>query len=252
MHLATWRRRAHLACEPRPPDYAAGRSCAVATCERRHYANGLCELHDRRRRRHGDPLADVAPRGTPRACAVEGCALPVDAHGLCHGHDQRRRRTGDVDASQPLGRRRQPETCRAEDCERPTHASGWCQTHYRRVRATGSAKEGEPVREASGEGWVSHGYRYLPVPPHLRWLAAGAREIAEHRLVLARALGRALEPDEVVHHRNGDRLDNRLANLELWSVSHPHGQRVEDKVAHAVRILERYAPERLRDAGGHP
>ena len=245
MHLATWRRRAHLAYEPRPPDYAAGRSCAVATCERRHDANGLCELHDRRRRRHGDPLADAAPRGTPRACAVEGCALPVDAHGLCHGHDQRRRRTGDVDATQPLGRRRQPETCRAEDCERPTHASGWCQTHYRRVRATGSAREGEPVRTPAGEGCLSHGYRRVPVPPDLRHLSHGQSPYPEHRLVMAQILGRPLTSDEVVHHLNGVRTDNRPENLELWTTAHPKGQRVGDKIAFALALLERYRPDLL-------
>jgi hypothetical protein len=69
---------------------------------------------------------------------------------------------------------------------------------------------------------------------------------------MARALGRPLEPDESVHHRNGDRLDNRRDNLELWSRWQPSGQRVADKVAFAVDLLARYAPHRLRaaDLGG--
>jgi hypothetical protein len=37
----------------------------------------------------------------------------------------------------------------------------------------------------------------------------------EHRLVMQRHIGRVLLPDEVVHHRNGDRLDNRIDNLEI-------------------------------------
>lgn len=66
---------------------------------------------------------------------------------------------------------------------------------------------------------------------------------SEHRVFMEEHIGRPLQTDETVHHINGVRDDNRLENLELWTSSHPAGQRVEDKLAWAREIIALYGGE---------
>jgi len=46
--------------------------------------------------------------------------------------------------------------------------------------------------------------------------------IREHRMVMEMHLGRALRPGEVVHHLNGDKIDNRIENLEVCDSQSEH------------------------------
>ena len=73
-----------------------------------------------------------------------------------------------------------------------------------------------------------------------RWDKESKKVVWDHRVVMSEVLGRLLLPGENVHHKNGNRSDNRPENLELWVTMQPSGQRPEDLVAMAKEILARY------------
>ena len=55
--------------------------------------------------------------------------------------------------------------------------------------------------------------------------------VYEHRIIAEQMIRRRLKKDEIVHHKNGKRWDNRIENLEVMDkVEHAKlkGQRIED------------------------
>lgn len=61
---------------------------------------------------------------------------------------------------------------------------------------------------------VSKGdYIYAVVPEHPKCTKNGY--VLEHRIVMENYLGRILDDEEIIHHLNEDRKDNRIENLEL-------------------------------------
>lgn len=181
--------------------------CQVDGCDRPRYAKGLCNPHYQRARK-GLPLdVPIQERQTGRACRVDGCHRPARARQLCSAHLQRFYISRDVWADDPIGKHWRPD-------------------HPRRRR------QGESRRRNTD------GYIEVWDPEHPNAHASGF--VLEHRKVMAEMLGRPLLSDEIPHHKNGDRTNNRPENLELCVRRQPPGQRVADLLPWAREIVERY------------
>lgn len=119
------------------------------------------------------------------------------------------------------------------------------QQYLDRRRAYYRTKRGIPLddpfrKRKDGEGNIdSNGYKTITKRGHPNQMDSKGR-IREHVFIMSEFLGRPLYKGESVHHKNGDRLDNRIENLELWSKSQPPGQRVEDKIAWCKEFLAQY------------
>lgn len=74
---------------------------------------------------------------------------------------------------------------------------------------------------------------YLLVKSHGHPYADRHNYVRKHRLVMEEHLGRYLEPQEVVHHKNDDKLDNSLENLKLYP----------DNATHLAETLKGQVPQ---------
>ncbi len=64
-----------------------------------------------------------------------------------------------------------------------------------------------------------HGYVEIFAPKHPR---ARCKFVLEHRLVMEKDVGRFLRAEEVVHHKDGNKKNNKINNLILCKNEYEH------------------------------
>ena len=185
-----------------------------------------------------EQLTSTKRVGRPRTyglCVIANCQNEAISFGMCEKHYTRWRRHGNAFITKPTNVPKNRK-CEVDGCDEKHEGLGYCSKHYQRYK-----KHGDATKTRGNGRYKQRGYVYLKMPNHPN--VYKSNYIPEHVYVMSEHLGRALRKGETVHHKNGIKDDNRIENLELWTSSHPAGQRVSDLVKWAKEILTLYAEE---------
>lgn len=129
-----------------------------------------------------------------KTCTVEGCGDAVRCVGLCNRHYHVLKQK----------RKEKPCACGCGEMTAYTFKHG----HHTRLFT---------AEEQTRRGRMNNGDKQRD-PPGATWYRK-VRGRHEHRTVMEKIVGHTLGPDDIVHHKNEQKRDNRPENLELMTRS---------------------------------
>lgn len=104
----------------------------------------------------------------------------------------------------------------------------YCSRHCSSLRANG--------RKKTTRGYVE--------------ILVGNKYYKEHRLIMEKSIGRKLKVNEIVHHKNGVKDDNRIGNLLVMDASTHLSNHSKEWVRNKMGMFGKKEIDRVRDDGG--
>lgn len=161
------------------------------------------------------------------------------------------RRCGELELGR-LPRTKLCKKCLAKEKGLPDCLCATCGKDLPRDRIAGLTSDRKPIlycsrqcmfesnRGENHHAW--NGGKIVDVGGYVKVRVEG-NYVQEHRIVMERAIGRKLHRWETVHHKDGDRKNNHISNLQLMGTRHPRGQFYQDWVEYLMTSIVQENPQ---------
>lgn len=175
-----------------------GRLCSVEGCGRKHAANGFCLMHYKRNKKHGTVSYMWGGKAVGRPCIF--CERIAVARDMCYRHYQMWRKHGDPEYSD----KKKKDGVKNGEHIRNGYKMVTDIANFPIAQIAGPEVEKKDRYHSSsiqGKGYRRKG--------------SGTRKL-EHRIIAGAKFG------EIVHHIDGNKMNNSIENLHVFNDSSSH------------------------------